>query len=235
MKYQLLVFDWDGTLMDSAARIVSSLTAAFADVGAKAPAQERCRDIIGLGLEEAMQRLWPESNDAQRARLITSYRHHYLVANTTPTPLFPGAVEVISALHEAGYLLAVATGKSRRGLDSALQQSGLGRWFHATRCADETFSKPHPQMLLELFDELGVAASDGVMIGDTEYDVQMAHNAGVDAVAVCYGVHAPERLLALQPRACLHAIDALPGWLDQPLPRDSTPTKADLPRPLRQP
>jgi len=237
MKYQLLVFDWDGTLMDSAARIVSSLTAAFADVGAKAPAQERCRDIIGLGLEEAMQRLWPESNDEQRARLIGRYRHHYLDADTTPTPLFPGAADVIAALREAGYLLAVATGKSRRGLDSALEQSGLGRWFHATRCGDETFSKPHPQMLLELLDELGVAASDCVMIGDTEYDVQMAHNAGVDAVAVCYGVHAPERLLALQPRACLPAIEALPDWLGQQSSNQSTPSEANPPGtlPLRQP
>ena len=235
MNYQLLVFDWDGTLMDSAARIVASLTAAFADVGAEAPAQERCRDIIGLGLDEAMQRLWPESNGEQRAKLIGRYRHHYLVANDTPTPLFPGAADVISALHEAGYLLAVATGKSRRGLDSALQQSGLGRWFHATRCADETFSKPHPQMLLELLDELGVAASDCVMIGDTEYDVQMAHNASVDAVAVCYGVHAPERLLALQPRACLPAIDGLPVWLGQQDSHQPTPSEADPAGPQRQP
>ena len=216
MKYQLLIFDWDGTLMDSAARIVASLTAAFVDIGVEAPAQERCRDIIGLGLEEAMQRLWPAATAEQRARLIVRYRHHYLVENSTPTPLFVGAADVIQALHEAGYLLAVATGKSRRGLDSALEQSGLGRWFHATRCADETFSKPHPRMLDELLDELGVRAADGLMIGDTEYDVRMAHNAGVDALAVCYGVHAPERLLALRPRACLSSIAALPGWLGQP-------------------
>lgn len=215
MRYQLIVFDWDGTLMDSAARIVASLSAAFADNGVEVPPPDRCRDVIGLGLDEAMQRLWPAALSEQRTRVMARYRHHYLAENTTPTPLFPGAAEVVEGLHKEGYLLAVATGKSRRGLDSALHQSGLGRWFHATRCADETFSKPHPLMLEELLDELGVAASDCVMIGDTEYDVQMAHNANVDAVAVCYGVHAPERLLALQPRACLSAIVALPGWLGQ--------------------
>jgi len=235
MTYQLLVFDWDGTLMDSAARIVASLTAAFGDVGAEVPAQERCRDIIGLGLGEAMQRLWPESDGEQRAQLIARYRYHYLDANTTPAPLFPGAADVIAALHEAGYLLAVATGKSRRGLDSALEQSGLWRWFHATRCADETFSKPHPQMLFELLDELGVAAPDCVMIGDTEYDLQMAHNADVDAVAVCCGVHAPERLLALQPRACLPAVDSLPVWLGQQASLQSIPSETGPPDSRRQP
>ena len=218
MTFDLLVFDGDGTLMDSEARIVASLTAAFEDLDQPPPAPERSRDIIGLGLNEAMQRLWPESTPAQRGRLIERYRHHFLVANHTPTPLFPGAADVIAALHAAGYLLAVATGKSRRGLDMALAQSGLGAYFHATRCADESFSKPHPQMLMELMDETGSSAAASLMIGDTEFDLEMARNAGVSSLAVCYGAHAPERLLAFKPLACLSNIEALPGWLAKMVP-----------------
>lgn len=213
MKFDLLVFDWDGTLMDSEARIVGSLQAAFADLGVPAPSREACRDIIGLGMDRAVSVLWPQAAAEDRARFIECYRHHYLVASTTPTPLFEGAAEVISALHAQGYLLAVATGKSRRGLDAALEQSGLGPLFHATRTAEETFSKPHPGMLVELLDEFGIGPAQALMIGDTEYDLQMAINAGVRAVGVCYGAHAPERLRALEPLACLSRIDALPDWL----------------------
>jgi phosphoglycolate phosphatase len=213
VRYELLVFDWDGTLMDSAARIVASMQAAFAELGLPPPAAAAARNVIGLGLTHAVAELAPTQDAAMRARIIERYRAHYLELDDTPTPLFPGAEEVVSGLRAAGYLLAVATGKSRIGLDRALAQSGLGAHFHATRSADETFSKPHPQMLQELLDELGVHASRALMIGDTEYDLLTAQNAGVDAVAVCYGVHTPERLLALEPRACLSAIDALPGWL----------------------
>lgn len=213
MRYELLVFDWDGTLMDSAARIVASMQAAFAELGLPPPAAAAARNVIGLGLTHAVAELAPTQDAAMRAHIIERYRAHYLELDDTPTPLFPGAEEVVSGLRAAGYLLAVATGKSRIGLDRALAQSGLGAHFHATRSADETFSKPHPQMLQELLDELGVHASRALMIGDTEYDLLTAQNAGVDAVAVCYGVHTPERLLALEPRACLSAIDALPGWL----------------------
>jgi phosphoglycolate phosphatase len=213
MKYRLLVFDWDGTVMDSAGRIVASLRAAFTDLGLTPPDPADCRDVIGLGLEQAMTRLAPDVAGARQVELIRRYRHHYLDANDTPTPLFPGAGEALAALHEAGYWLAVATGKSRRGLDEALAQSGLGGWFHATRCADETFSKPHPQMLLELLEEFGIDAAEGLMIGDTEYDLLMARNAGVASVAVSCGAHAPERLLALEPLVCLPGVDALPGWL----------------------
>ncbi|MGB5831519.1 MAG: HAD-IA family hydrolase [Thiohalocapsa sp.] len=213
MNYNLLVFDWDGTLMDSAARIIASVTAAFDDVGAEPPAPRCCREVIGLGLNEAMLRLWPESTTRQRKELMDRYRHHYLVANDTPTPLFPGTREALAALHQADYLMAVATGKGRRGLDAALDQTGLGPLFHATRCADETFSKPHPQMLTELMDELGAGAADSLMIGDTEFDLQMAMNAGVGAVAVSCGTHESRRLTALQPLACLASVEDLPDWL----------------------
>jgi phosphoglycolate phosphatase len=207
------VFDWDGTLMDSAARIVASLRAAFTDNGLEPPQPAAARNVIGLGLSHVMAQLAPNQDEGVHQRLIERYRSHYLEVNDTPTPLFPGAAEVIAGLRDQGYLLAVATGKSRRGLDLALAETGLGAYFHATRSADETFSKPHPQMLLELLDELGVRAARALMIGDTEYDLLTARNASVDALAVCYGAHAPERLLTLAPLACLSTIDALPGWL----------------------
>ena len=226
MRYELLVFDWDGTLMDSAARIVASMQAAFTELGLPPPTPGAARNVIGLGLAHAVAELAPAQDTATRSEIVTRYRAHYLELDETPTPLFPGVAEVVPRLREAGYLLAVATGKSRVGLDRALAETRLDAHFHATRSADETFSKPHPQMLLELLDELGVHASRALMIGDTEYDLLTAKNAGVDALAVCYGAHAPERLLALAPRACLSAIEALPGWLAaaaQHVSEDDTP------------
>ncbi|ESQ17027.1 MAG: HAD-IA family hydrolase [Thiohalocapsa sp. PB-PSB1] len=213
MKYQLLVFDWDGTLVDSAARIIASLSAAFNDVGVEAPTVKQCRDVIGLGLEQALLRLSPYTSVDVRKTLMQRYRHHYLEANDTPTPLFAGVADVVAGLHADGYLMAIATGKSRRGLHAELPASGLEQCFHATRCADDAPSKPHPQMLTELMDELGVSAAHSLMIGDTEYDLQMAGNAGVDAVAVSCGAHESERLLALNPLICLGGVHALPDWL----------------------
>ena len=215
MTFSLIVFDWDGTLMDSQARIVDCLQAAFVEVGQPMPSREAAADIIGLGLDDAMARLWPAADAPQRQLVADHYRRHFLGGNTTPSALFPGALETLERLHAAGYLLAVATGKSRRGLDLALAETGLAGHFQATRCADESFSKPHPQMLLEIMDELGVAPARTLMIGDTEYDLQMAANAGAAALAVCYGVHAPERLRALRPLACLNSLAAIPDWLRQ--------------------
>ncbi|WP_295427754.1 HAD-IA family hydrolase [uncultured Thiodictyon sp.] len=215
MTFSLIVFDWDGTLMDSQARIVDCLQAAFVEVGQPVPSREAAADIIGLGLDEAMARLWPAAAAAQRQLVADHYRRHFLGGNTTPSALFAGARETLEQLRAAGYLLAVATGKSRRGLDLSLAETGLAGHFQATRCADEGFSKPHPQMLLEIMDELGVAPARTLMIGDTEYDLQMAANAGAGALAVCYGVHAPERLRALHPLACLDSLAAIPQWLRQ--------------------
>lgn len=213
MRFELIVFDWDGTLMDSEARIVDCVQGAFADLGLPLPTRESARDIIGLGLEEAMERLAPGIDRASLAALVLQYRRHFLVTNRTPSVLFPGARATLDWMAGQGYRLAVATGKSRAGLDKSLAETGLERTFHATRCADETFSKPHPQMLFELMDELGAGAEETLMIGDTEYDLQMARNAGVSALAVCYGVHSPERLLAQGPLACIDSLMAIPGWL----------------------
>jgi phosphoglycolate phosphatase len=213
-RFELLVFDWDGTLMDSEARIVACLQGAIADLGLPVRDVAALRNIIGLGLAEAIETLFPGSDAATRQAVVERYRHHFLVADPTPSALFEGAAEVLHGLAAQGYLLAVATGKGRRGLDKVLEETGLGPLFHATRCADETFSKPHPQMLLELMEHLGADPQATLMIGDTEYDMEMARNARTHALAVSYGVHHPERLLRHQPLGCLDRIGDLPVWLN---------------------
>jgi phosphoglycolate phosphatase len=216
VQFELIVFDWDGTLMDSEARIVGCLRRAFRELEQPVPPPEEARDVIGLGLDQAMRRLHPSADETLRGELIRRYRYHFLRADPSASPLFEGARETVAELHRRELLLAVATGKSRVGLEQALDDSGLRGYFHAQRCAEQTQSKPHPQMLLEILDELGVRAEDALMVGDTEYDMQMARNAGVPAVAVSYGVHEPERLLAHGPLACLDRISDLPDWLLAP-------------------
>lgn len=211
--YRLLVFDWDGTLMDSEARIVACLQAAAADLEIAIPSPERARDIIGLGLREAIDRLFPDLGEASQALAVERYRHHFLGDDLAPSVLFPGVPETLRLLADDGYLLGVATGKSRRGLDKVLEETGLGRLFHATRCADETFSKPHPQMLEDVMDRVGAWPSETLMVGDTEYDMQMARNARTHGLAVSYGVHDASRLLAEGALACLDTLAELPGWL----------------------
>lgn len=214
-QFNLLVFDWDGTVMDSEARIVACLQQAVADLALEERTVEQLRNIIGLGLREAIDSLYPGSDEQLHRSLTERYRYHFLTADPTPSELFAGAYETIEALAEAGYLLAVATGKGRVGLDKVLAETRLGSLFHATRCADETFSKPHPQMLEQLMDELGAEPAQTLMIGDTEYDMLMAANAGTGALAVSYGVHEPDRLFKHNPLGCIDSIGELPGWLEQ--------------------
>ncbi|MEN8178933.1 MAG: HAD-IA family hydrolase [Pseudomonadota bacterium] len=215
MKFKLLVFDWDGTLMDSEARIVDCVKAAVKDLEMEPPTDDEIRNIIGLGLREAVDTLFPGADDALHHNIVTGYRVHYLSENKTPSQLFRGARKVIQNLVEEEYLLAVATGKGRSGLNMVLESTGLEAFFHATRCADETFSKPHPEMLEQILDELGVFPKEALMIGDTEYDLQMATNAGVASLGVTYGVHAPERLAKHNPLGCLNEVSAIPAWLKQ--------------------
>lgn len=211
--FALLVFDWDGTLMDSEARIVQCVQAAASDLDLPVPGREAVRNIIGLGLNEAVTTLFPGADARLVDSVVTRYRSHFLGGNQTPSPLFPGVEQTLRQLEQAGYLLAVATGKGRVGLDRVLQDTGLGGLFHATRCADETFSKPHPEMLLQLMDQLGVTAGETLMIGDTEWDMQMARNAGTECMAVCFGAHEVERLLQHEPLGCVHSIPELVEWL----------------------
>jgi phosphoglycolate phosphatase len=212
-RFELLVFDWDGTVSDSESRIVAAMQEAIQEMALSDRDDNAVREIIGLSLDEAIIVLYPDMEARNRHLLAEQYRLNYLAASPECTPLFPGTKKVISALHNAGYLLAVATGKSRRGLDRSLRENNLGDYFHASRCADETFSKPHPQMLRDLMQILNVAPSKTLMIGDSEYDLRMAMNAEVDSLAVSYGVHPPERLLKFNPLACLDSLNELPVWL----------------------
>ena len=213
MKFRLLVFDWDGTLMDSEARIVDCMRSALADHGCDALPTESIRDIIGLGLKEAIQKLLPEAELALREQIAERYREHFLGLNNTPSSLFSGAEDTLRLLAEKGYLLAVATGKGRSGLNRALASTGLGPLFRATRCADESFSKPHPEMLLQIMTELGASGRETLMIGDTEYDMQMAANAGAYGLGVSYGVHPADRLLRPRVLGCVDSVVQIPGWL----------------------
>lgn len=210
--FKLLVFDWDGTLMDSEAQIVACMQAAIDDLGLAPRTPEQIKNIIGLGLREAVATLYPEEPGSLVERMADRYREHWL-ARTHEASLFPGVEETLGLLHEEGYLLAVATGKGRKGLDKVLRKTGLAPLFHATRCSDETSSKPHPRMLEEILAETGVASRQTLMIGDTEWDMQMARNAGVHPLAVSYGVHDWERLKKYDPLACLDQIAELSDWL----------------------
>jgi len=213
-RFRLVVFDWDGTLLNSEARIVECLRTAGAEAGLPALADKTLSNVIGLGLREAITALYPAAAPEDHARFIDRYRHHYLFASRTATPLFEGVRELLGDLRRRGAYLAIATGKGRRGLDQALVDHGFDEVFHTTRCADETFSKPHPQMLLDIMGHLGVEPAETLMVGDTEYDIVMAQNAGVAGVGVSYGVHGRDRLLQLNPLACVDNIAELATWFD---------------------
>ncbi len=211
-RFELIVFDWDGTLMDSAALIVNSVQRAAVDLGLAPPSEERARHIIGLGLIDALRHALPDLEESRYFEVADRYRHHYL-SRDHELDLFDGAAELVRELAAADYLLGVATGKSRRGLDRALDGSGLRPHFHATRCADECHSKPHPQMLHELMEEFGVAPEATLMIGDTTHDLLMAKNAGVPSLAVAYGAHPREQLEAEAPLYCADSLGDMAAWL----------------------
>ncbi len=212
-NFDLIVFDWDGTLMDSEVKIVRCMQGAAADAGIADPGAAAIRNIIGLGLSEAMETLFPSESRDARSLLVDRYRTHFLELDTTDMPLFPGVVEGLTELAEHGYLLAIATGKARRGLNRVMDETGIRHFFVTSRCADEAFSKPHPRMLEEILDETGTQNHRALMIGDTEYDMQMARNARVSALGVSYGVHARDRLLESGALACLDSFPEVSSWL----------------------
>lgn len=214
MRYRLVVFDWDGTLMDSEARIVACMQAAARDVGWSELGVEEVRDIIGLGLPEAIAKLCPGMPLDQAEGMRKRYSHHFVAAERTPLQFFEGVEEGIRCLRGSNMTrLAVATGKSRRGLNRVFEATGAGAWFHASRTADETLSKPHPRMLQELLDELGIRAEEALMVGDSEYDMEMARAIGMDRLAVTYGVHPAERLALSSPVFSAAAFPELVEWL----------------------
>lgn len=200
---KLLIFDWDGTLCDSLSRIALCIRCAAEEVGLTPPPEHEAREIVGLGLVDALETLFPGIPMEQILAMRDSYSRHFVEHDHEPSPFFEGVGDTLEHLKSEGYLLTVATGKSRRGLDRVLKARQLTEFFHGSRCADETAGKPNPLMLNELLREFDTAPGDAVMVGDTEFDMSMALTAGVPRVAVSYGAHAPERLLKYQPIACL--------------------------------
>lgn len=209
---KLLVFDWDGTLMDSELQIVTCMQAAIADLDLEPRSTDQVKNIIGLGLNEAVIALYPQAEPNLVYEMANRYRDHWL-AGCEQSLLFPGVEQTLQFLKAEGFQLAVATGKGRRGLDKVMMETGLTAMFDATRCSDETLSKPHPLMLQQIMKELGAAPAQTLMIGDTEYDMEMACNAKAHPVAVSYGVHEWERLQRHAPLTCLDQITDLTDWL----------------------
>jgi phosphoglycolate phosphatase len=211
-RFDLVVFDWDGTVVDSTAMIALSIQKAASDLGLRVPTIEQASHVIGLGLQDALAGAVPELDAGRIEEFTARYRFHYF-ASEPEIVLFNGVRELMVELAERGAQLAVATGKSRRGLDRAFGATGLGVFFAASRCADETHPKPHPAMLLELTDELDVPVERTVMIGDTTHDLAMAHAAGTAAIGVTYGAHPREQLAALAPFGLAETVDELRAWL----------------------
>jgi len=205
----LFIFDWDGTLIDSAAKIVASMRHAALDMQLHELETKVIKDIIGLGLPEAIQTLYPLLDMDGVLEYKQRYSDHFVMADQVLCSLFPGAFDTLNSLKAQGHLIAVATGKSRRGLSRALAQQGWDALFDATRCADETASKPDPRMLHEILSELQVAPSDAVMIGDTEFDMAMAKSASVNRIAVTYGAHEVDRLQQYEPDLCIDHLSLL--------------------------
>lgn len=211
-RFNALVFDWDGTLANSTALIVHAIQHAFAEVGLAAPSDEEANFVIGYGLNDAMRHLAPHVQLEQVHGIVDAYKHYYL-ARENEIVLFDGVVDTLARYKQEGYLLAVATGKSRKGLDRALQQTGLDVIFDVTRCADECHSKPHPQMLLEILDYFGLPATHGVMVGDTTHDLNMAENAKMAGIGVSYGAHPRHELAALAPLAICDSFMEFDAWV----------------------
>jgi phosphoglycolate phosphatase len=211
-RFDLIVFDWDGTLFDSTRLIARCIQAACADVGTPVPSDRDASYVIGLGLGDALRHAAPELAPERYGELGARYRHHYL-ASHDDIVLFEGTLDMLRALKARNHWLAVATGKTRHGLDEVLRRSALKDLFDATRTADETAGKPDPRMLLELMRELGAAPSRTLMVGDTTHDLQLAANAGCPSVGVSFGAHDPAEFARLRPLHVAHSTAELAAWL----------------------
>ena len=211
--YSLLVFDWDGTLIDSIEQITSSLQVASKMIFNEKVTEEAARSVIGLGLQEAIELLHPNEPQALIEKMADAYRHHYLHENNVPAPLFEGVIDMLDTLFSKGFTLAIATGKSRTGLDHSLTEHPVRHYFATTRCAGENKSKPHPEMLQGILNDTETDTKYALMIGDSEHDLMMAKNANVDAVAVTHGAHTADRLMEHKPLLCLDRITDLSNLL----------------------
>jgi phosphoglycolate phosphatase len=212
LNFDLIAFDWDGTLFDSTKIIVRCIQAAVRDVGGTVPTDEAAAFVIGLGLMQALAHAAPDVPESKYPELGARYRHHY-IAHQNDISLFDGVLPLLAALKARGHKLAVATGKSRHGLDEALQAVELKGRFDGSRTADETAGKPHPRMLHELMDQFGVTPARTLMIGDTTHDLQMAVNAGCASIGVSYGAHEFAAFELLKPRFVAHSVTELHDWL----------------------
>jgi phosphoglycolate phosphatase len=211
-RFDLVVFDWDGTLFDSTALIVRCIQAACRDIGVAVPNEQQAAYVIGLGLHDALQHAVPDLPRERYPELGQRYRHHYF-ASQDALVLFPGTLDMLHALKARNHWLAVATGKSRRGLDEALQTVQLKGLFDGTRTADETAGKPNPLMLQQLMREFGTDPARTLMIGDTTHDLQMALNAGTASVGVSFGAHDHAMFADLAPLHVAHSTTELARWL----------------------
>jgi len=214
VDYELIVFDWDGTLMDSAGHITYCMRLALKDMGIPSKPDQELQQVIGLGLMEAVMALVPGHNNDFYEALTEAYRQHWLNSPPGLTHFFKGIPGMLSQLHAADICMAVATGKSRRGLDKQFLEENVGHLFAASRCADETASKPAPDMLLEILQELDKPADKTLVIGDTEFDMQMAQSAGCDRIAVSYGVHDKVKLSPYSPLEMIHSPTELVQWFN---------------------
>ncbi len=214
-RYDLLVFDWDGTLVDSIGAIIGCTLATLHELGLDGIPETTIRSAIGLGLRETVERYRPGCDDATFAEVLEAYRRHWWSTYGHQMKPFTGVDGLLGELGAAGYLLAVATAKSRRGLVHDFERTGLGRHFHASRTTDDCPAKPHPHMLDSLLEELGVARGRTLMIGDTCHDLEMAANAGVTAVAVLSGSQSREQLEPAAPAAIFGRVGELAGWLER--------------------
>jgi phosphoglycolate phosphatase len=216
-QFPLLVFDWDGTLVDSIERIVTSLQFASQQALDVQLSENQARDVIGLGLMEAIAKLHPELDAKQHAnelnRIADAYRQHYLHDNTVPAPLFNGVNQLLEELRGEGYTLAISTGKSRAGLEQSINEHQLAEYFATTRCAGENKSKPHPEMLHQILEQLNFSATQTLMIGDSEHDLKMANNADMQCIGVTHGVHDAATLNKHNPLTCLADITELSAFL----------------------
>ncbi|MGI2117030.1 HAD family hydrolase [Shewanella oncorhynchi] len=234
-QYDLVIFDWDGTLMDSIGKIITCIENMAKALQLPIPTESDIRDIIGLSMTEALRVLFPQGlncsassvysqllhsknafnldEDDQYQQMRAEFKAQYLHLDTTPTPLFVQTPALIDDLHSQGYKLAVATGKARAGLDRVFAQTGLGRYFVASRCADEVHSKPHPEMISSLLKELNIAPNRALIVGDSLLDLTMAANAGIDSVGVTYGAHSAEKLLRAKPIALIDSPKQLLQYL----------------------
>lgn len=206
---KLVIFDWDGTLFDSIDKICLSMLQAGELANAPGRQTDDVKNIIGLSLDKAVSVIWPELNKNECDVIIEHYKYLYRAADQTPSKAYDGVMEVLEKLHSANIKMAVATGKSRRGLDRVMTATKTGHYFSSTRCADETLSKPHPLMLEQILTELSLSPDQAIMVGDTEYDLNMATNAGMKSVGVTYGAHSKARLEALQPYGLLNNFNQL--------------------------